>query len=256
MEQPNFEDRHKHLVHRHEVIVRDKNNDPSLIDFFRVDEFLKMLKDNPEFGKSEFFWFRKSGGAVKPVILYLLWRGLNVEVPVEEIREVERLTKPKDTFDCFSQFHHGYADDGFDVRTLAQNRKIQKYGDVDSQEAIRPSSGLVLFSTEPGPKASTRALCPDDPLDWDLRKKEFNYHCVCCGNKEGEIGRSGLIVTLEKGHADSRKPYSHSNIIPQCASCNNHKDDEVYSPSSEDPNRWIVTEKLKRSRPAIRSSSV
>lgn len=242
-----FQARHSHIVDPNKIIA--VANDPRTVDLFRVDAFFAMLASNPSFGKGQFTWTKKK---IPAVILYLLWRGFAVQVPEEEIREAERLGQPDKKVHCFSQYHHGYADLGFDVRTVRQFRDLN--GDISQtagehrRRADRglPRGGLVLLSAEPGPKAKTRAVCTIDPLDWPKRLAEFSYNCACCGNKEGTIGRSGLLVKLERGHTDSRKPWSHQNVIPQCGSCNNHRDDEVYGPSKEDPSVWVVVEKFKR----------
>jgi hypothetical protein len=100
-------------------------------------------------------------------------------------------------------------------------------------------------SIRPGSKYITRKHDDNDPLDWEKKKQEFDYRCVCCGAEEGRFGGlNNVPVRLQRGHIDPRKRYSHSNIIPQCGSCNNHKGNEVYGLSPENPKRFIVVSKL------------
>ena len=104
-----------------------------------------------------------------------------------------------------------------------------------------------MISTRPGPKYKTRNVDNSDPLRWGEKKEAFNYKCATCGDKEGLFSSSnGIPVRLEKGHVDPRKPYSHSNIIPQCGSCNNHSDKYIYGPSPNNPKLWIIKEILEK----------
>lgn len=58
--------------------------------------------------------------------------------------------------------------------------------------------------------------------EWNILKKEYNYECACCGNKEGSPLRYNKykITHLQKGHMDPSKGLTLDNIIPQCQDCN------------------------------------
>ena len=57
-------------------------------------------------------------------------------------------------------------------------------------------------------------------LDFDQKKKEFDYECATCHAKEGRPHRNtGSIVKLEQGHKDPRMSMTNDNIIPQCNRC-------------------------------------
>ncbi|MEK9894846.1 MAG: hypothetical protein VW518_00285 [Burkholderiaceae bacterium] len=62
-------------------------------------------------------------------------------------------------------------------------------------------------------------------------KKVYDYKCATCGNEEGKADRynKDIIVKLEKGHMDPRKPLE-DNCIPQCRECNGqYKDKYVFN---------------------------
>jgi organic radical activating enzyme len=67
--------------------------------------------------------------------------------------------------------------------------------------------------------------------EWENLKKEYDNMCVNCGSKEGEPMRwqKSTTTLLQKGHMDPRKPLVLSNVIPQCAFCNQRcKDKKVF----------------------------
>ena len=191
----------------------------------------------------QFSWYKKS--KVPLTVKYLLWKGINVMTPSEEIMQVIAYEKG-DKFRGTEQWWHDYADAGFDVFTSAQFKRFLG-DDKDNYKHKLWKKGLVLLSIRAGPKYQTRNSDHDDPLRWNEKKEYFDHKCATCGDKEKTLSSSnGIPVRLEKGHVDPRKPYSHSNIIPQCGSCNNHTDSCVYGPSENDPKRYIVIEKLAR----------
>ena len=59
--------------------------------------------------------------------------------------------------------------------------------------------------------------------NFEQLKKDYDYQCATCGNKENEPARyTKCIVILHKGHMDPRKALKLENCIPQCQICNQH----------------------------------
>jgi hypothetical protein len=58
--------------------------------------------------------------------------------------------------------------------------------------------------------------------EWKTMKKDYEYKCATCGNKEGDILRYNKykITKLHKGHMNPLKVGNTKNIIPQCEDCN------------------------------------
>lgn len=243
------------LYARTEVIIKD-NPTLTLEEVEQnVRPFFSFIQENPSYVEEIFSWFgllTKGKARKKPkfplAVKYLHYRGLNVVVPFEEVKQVEAFEKWQEgqVYSGKSQPWHDYADAGFDVFTDLQYNGMMTGKDYTWGDKTG-TRGLVLLSVQPGPKANTRALDPTDPIDWVAKKKEFDYRCACCGVEEGKFGgKNDKLVRLEKGHIDPRKGWSHSNIIPQCPSCNNHKDDEVWGPPTDGSPFWTVVEKIKR----------
>jgi hypothetical protein len=215
-----------------------------------ITKNVEMFIDDINTGKfdvsSHFSWYEKP---VPLAVKYLLWKGISVMTPSEEIMQVtayEKDSKSRCKFTGNEQWWHDWADKGFDIFTSKQFKDLM--GDnIDKYEHKLWKKGLILLSTRPGFKYQTRNEDPNDPLNWAKKKKEFDYKCATCGDPEGKYSSSnGIPVRLEQGHIDARIWKSHSNIIPQCGSCNNHSDKSVYGPSENDPKRYIVIEKLTR----------
>ena len=94
----------------------------------------------------------------------------------------------------------------------------------DNNSIDIPNDHYKLDSLEeyyPGFNAERRQELFDGDY-WKNLKEKYNYQCACCGSKEGEHHRynTTVIVKLEKGHMDPKKPLKPGNIIPQCSSCN------------------------------------
>ncbi len=70
--------------------------------------------------------------------------------------------------------------------------------------------------------------------DWEAIKEKYNYRCVTCGSKEGELNYHypGTITKLTQAHMDPNKELTPDNIIPQCDKCNR-----------PDRNYWIYDRK-------------
>lgn len=203
-----------------------------------IENFKSLICDNENYAESEFTWYNKK---LPLLIKYLYWKGLCEIVSSEEIGQILALEAHIEgkEFKGLSQWWHDYADYGFDVYTTKQYESAMKMKLTKSQKLMRVN-GLTLVSTRPGAKYSTRKHDANDPLDWGKKKQEFDHSCASCGEKDGHFGgKNNILVRLEKGHIDPRKGYSHSNIIPQCGSCNNHKGNVIYGPSPENPKHYI-----------------
>jgi len=61
-----------------------------------------------------------------------------------------------------------------------------------------------------------------DYENWYQLKKEYNFSCATCGNKEDLPSRynNNELTTLQQGHMDPRKSLTLDNTIPQCKYCN------------------------------------
>jgi len=60
-----------------------------------------------------------------------------------------------------------------------------------------------------------------DNLNWDAKKKYYDYCCATCGAKEGNLHKNTQrLIILEQGHMDPKKEMNNDNIIPQCQECN------------------------------------
>lgn len=183
------------------------------------------------------------------VVEYLFFRKTkNVNlVPEEEIQQIiahERGLKGQE-FIPTTQWWHCYHDMGFDILTRDKYFKHMSKEEKKIKSIKYPiKKGLALMSTRPGSKFVTRQFNEDDPLDWLMKKKEFDNRCASCGVLEGQFNETGFMVKLEKGHINPLLPYSHSNIIPQCSSCNNHSGNEIYGITNESCGLYIVIEKI------------
>jgi hypothetical protein len=217
-----------------------------------IKSFIDVISNNKKYGEDHFLWRHDSNKnkmrkTIPLVVKYLFWRGIEELVYVEEIEQILSLEcKIKNiSFTGKSQWWHNYADAGYDVLTIPQYRNTMIEKGTLRYNDLYKARGLILISTRPGPKYKTRKSDPNDPLRWGEKKKEFDNKCAICGDAEALFSSSnGKAVRLEKGHVDPRQPYSHSNIIPQCGSCNNHSDKHIYGPSIDNPKRWIIKEKL------------
>lgn len=231
------------IVDKKSVLLINKNLTEEKIKT-NVNMFINDIKAGNIYKEADCFsWYEKE---IPLTILYLLWKGINVMVPYEEIMQVIAYEKYKKGLEYLGseQWWHMYADAGFDVFTGTQLKRFLKQNKAKYNYEIW-ESGLVLLSTNPGIKFETRNNDKNDPLDWNKKKEDFDYSCAICGDKEGNFSSSnGIPVRLEQGHIDSRLPKSHSNIIPQCGSCNNHTDKYLYGPDKNNPKKYIVIEKL------------
>jgi hypothetical protein len=68
--------------------------------------------------------------------------------------------------------------------------------------------------------------------NWFNLKKDYNFCCATCGNKENKPLRynKNRLTILQKGHMDPRKSMTLDNIIPQCQYCNqNYKNKAIFN---------------------------
>ena len=217
----------------------------------KINLFIDFIAKNEHFFDEHFSWQKsnKKKHEIPIVIKYLFWSGIEEIVFEEEIKQIISLQNflKRTSYKGNSQWWHDYADLGYDVLTFEQYRKVKYKNEKKSTmfKNLNGAKGLVLMYKRPGIKFKTRLEDKNNPLRWGDKKKEFDHRCATCGDEEGKYSSSnGIIVRLEKGHIDSRKPYSHDNIIPQCGSCNNHSDKSLYGPSKDNNKKYIVIEKL------------
>ena len=102
---------------------------------------------------------------------------------------------------------------------------LNKSAKVPDKEEKVPSGYHYLVSIEtPNPKAIALALKRSGRLgakNFEDLKIVYENKCATCGIEEGKKDtRNGLIVALQQGHMDPRKPLTLNNTIPQCQYCN------------------------------------
>lgn len=102
---------------------------------------------------------------------------------------------------------------------------LNKGANVPDKNESVPSGYNYLVSIEtPNPKAIALALKRSGRLaakSFDELKIAYGGRCATCGIEEGKKDtRNELIVSLQQGHMNPRKPLSLENTIPQCQYCN------------------------------------
>lgn len=107
---------------------------------------------------------------------------------------------------------------------------LNKSAKVPDKDEKVPSGYNYLVSIEtPNPKAIAIALKRSGRLasrNFDELKIVYGGKCATCGIEEGKMDtRNGLIVALQKGHMNPRKPLTLDNTIPQCQYCNQQYQD-------------------------------
>ena len=96
---------------------------------------------------------------------------------------------------------------------------------VPDTDIYVPSGYHYLVSIEtPNPKVVATALRRAGRLmakNFEELKVVYEGKCATCGREEGKKDtRNGLIVSLQQGHMNPRKPLTIENTIPQCQYCN------------------------------------
>ena len=102
---------------------------------------------------------------------------------------------------------------------------LNKSAKVPDKDEVVPSGYNYLVSIEtPNPKAVALALKRSGRLaakSFDDLKIVYENKCATCGIDEGKKDtRNGLVVALQQGHMNPRKPLTLDNTIPQCQYCN------------------------------------
>jgi hypothetical protein len=65
--------------------------------------------------------------------------------------------------------------------------------------------------------------CKISNSSFESLKAKYHNRCIVCGSKEGQphFKNPTIRVTLQKGHADPRKPLDiKTNCVPMCSICN------------------------------------
>jgi hypothetical protein len=117
--------------------------------------------------------------------------------------------------------------DTLQIRHLAMQYgyNILKAKDRDPKTGIIvPLSHFVLVDVEnayPAFHAKRRVECFSEE-EWEKLKMFYENKCVNCGSIHGKPMRWNpyRVTELQKGHMDPRLPLTLTNIIPQCAFCN------------------------------------
>lgn len=117
--------------------------------------------------------------------------------------------------------------DSLQVRHIALQcgYNMIKGGDIHptTNEKIPKSHYLLLDLQTPCvaflPKRRKVEMTTDQ---WTDLKRQYEHKCVNCGAEEGKPLRWNphKITVLQQGHMDPRKELTASNMIPQCAICN------------------------------------
>lgn len=90
---------------------------------------------------------------------------------------------------------------------------------------LKQGQYCLLNLTTAHPSATCRHRERDPRMtsaSFRLMCRRFDHRCAVCGSKEGEphFKNALLLTTIEKGHADPRRPLTVRNCIPMCRLCN------------------------------------
>lgn len=95
---------------------------------------------------------------------------------------------------------------------------------IPNTNVIVPHGYFYLYNiSENHPKADIKKDFRQNFLtqsEWNKIKEKFHYRCASCGKKEGSLDQDGKIIKLQKGHKNPNRPLVSTNVIPQCAKCN------------------------------------
>lgn len=152
---------------------------------------------------------------VKELQLIFLCKYIHCFVHKDLVSEFVRKYKPNAALD--QQVRH--------LGTQLLWNVLNKSAKVPDKDEIVPSGYNYLVSIEtPNPKAVALALKRSGRLaakSFEELKIVYGKKCATCGIDEGKKDtRNGLIVALQQGHMNPRKPLTIDNTIPQCQYCN------------------------------------
>lgn len=152
---------------------------------------------------------------VKELQLMFLYKYINCYVHKDVVSEFVRKYKPNAALD--QQVRH--------LGTQLLWYVLNKGAKVPDKDERVPSGYNYLVSIEtPNPKAIVLALKRSGRLaarSFEDLKLVYGGRCATCGIEEGKKDtRNELIVSLQQGHMNPRKPLTLENTIPQCQYCN------------------------------------
>lgn len=102
-------------------------------------------------------------------------------------------------------------------------------------EPLRQGQYCLLDLRSAHPSAPSRHRCRDGMLtesQFARLRKHHNDRCAVCGSLDGHphFKNALLRTTIERGHADPRKPLTARNCIPMCHLCNRaYKDKAAFN---------------------------
>lgn len=152
---------------------------------------------------------------VKELQLIFLYKHIHCFVHKDLVSEFVRKYKPSAALD--QQVRH--------LGTQLLWYVLNKSAKVPDKDEVVPSGYNYLVSIEtPNPKAVALALKRSGRLaakSFGDLKIVYENKCATCGIDEGKKDtRNGLVVALQQGHMNPRKPLTLDNTIPQCQYCN------------------------------------
>ena len=151
----------------------------------------------------------------KELQLIFLYKHIHCFVHKDMVSEFVRKYKPNAALD--QQVRH--------LGTQLLWYVLNKSAKVPDRDEKVPSGYNYLVSIEtPNPKAVATALKRSGRLaaqNFEDLKIVYGCKCATCGIEEGKKDiRNELIVSLQQGHMNPRKPLTLDNTIPQCQYCN------------------------------------
>lgn len=152
---------------------------------------------------------------VKELQLIFLYKYIHCFVHKDMVSEFVRRYKPNAALD--QQVRH--------LGTQLLWYVLNKSAKVPDKDEKVPSGYNYLVSIEtPNPIAIASALKRSGRLaakSFEDLKVVYGGKCATCGAEEGKKDtRNELIVLLQQGHMNPRKPLTLDNTIPQCQYCN------------------------------------
>ena len=110
---------------------------------------------------------------------------------------------------------------GYSGSDLQNPRHLAKQAGWNIEQDRKGNYRLVCVKVPHPAFSKKKRLNELKTTDFEKIKKEYDYRCATCGEKENSIHRFeyGKVV-LEKGHMNPKLDMSAENIIPQCNFCN------------------------------------
>lgn len=101
---------------------------------------------------------------------------------------------------------------------------------------------LTLAAAHPSAPARHRDTSALTARTFGRLRARFGNRCAVCGSKDGEphLKNALLQTTIERGHADPRRPLTARNCLPMCRLCNCAYKNKVAFNSRGIVVRWLV----------------